>query len=227
MDKKEYLNEEWYQGVKKKITKLSLIIFISGLVIGCFLIGFGVYKQNNANKINKERYDAAYKQSEENVKIAETRLKEIENEISALNSDYSAKSQECDSLDMNAADWYTKVNQCHREASSINSTINDLESEKTQLKNQDYTVYYDKVNAAKYFIFYFLGIGVFIMFGIASIIVYVIAKKREITAFTIQQSMPVAKEAIDEMAPTIGNAAGEIAKGITQGINENKEEENN
>ena len=52
------------------------------------------------------------------------------------------------------------------------------------------------------------------------------AHRREITAFTTQQVMPVAKEGINEMAPTIGNAAGEIAKEIKKGINEaNKEEE--
>ena len=52
-----------------------------------------------------------------------------------------------------------------------------------------------------------------------------IAHKREIAAFTTQQVMPVAKEGINEMAPTIGNAAGEIAKGIKKGINEANEEE--
>lgn len=40
------------------------------------------------------------------------------------------------------------------------------------------------------------------------------AKKRLILAFSAQQVMPVGKEVIDEMAPTVGNAAGEIAKRI-------------
>lgn len=224
MEKKEYLNEEWYQGVKKKITRISLVIFLVGIVIGGSLIGYGIYKQNNAKKVNDERYKEAYKQSKESVAKAESRLKEIENEISTLNSEYNAKNQECDSLDMTASDWYTKVNQCHRDAAAIKTKINDLESEQFQLKNADYTVYYDKINSNKYIIFYFLGAGVFVMFGIAALVVYVIAKKREITAFTIQQSMPVAKEAIDKMAPTVGSAAGEIAKGITEGIEEGKKE---
>ena len=30
--------------------------------------------------------------------------------------------------------------------------------------------------------------------------------------------MPLAKEGIEKMAPTVGSAAGEIAKGITSGI---------
>lgn len=224
MEKKEYLNEEWYQGVKKKITRISLIIFLVGVVVGGLLIGFGIYKQNDAKRINNERYNDAYKQSKDNVVKAESRLKEIETELNNLNSQYDAKSQECNSMDMTAADWYSKNTQCQREVSNINSKINELKSEQFQLKNQDYTVYYDKVNSNKYVIFYFLGIGAFIMFGVAALVVYFIAKKREIAAFTIQQSMPIAKEAIDKMAPTVGNAAGEIAKGITEGIKEGKKE---
>ena len=30
--------------------------------------------------------------------------------------------------------------------------------------------------------------------------------------------MPLAKEGIEKMAPTVGNASGEIAQGITSGI---------
>ena len=44
--------------------------------------------------------------------------------------------------------------------------------------------------------------------------------KREIAAFKAQQNMPVAQEGIEKMAPTIGNAAGEIAKGVSSSINQ-------
>ena len=59
-------------------------------------------------------------------------------------------------------------------------------------------------------------------FGMASVgaMCLMVAHRREITAYTTQQVMPVAKEGINEMAPTVGNAAGEIAKGIKKGINE-------
>lgn len=52
------------------------------------------------------------------------------------------------------------------------------------------------------------------------VIRFFIGNRREITAYTTQQVMPVAQEGIEKMAPTIGNAAGEIAKGIKKGINE-------
>ena len=47
---------------------------------------------------------------------------------------------------------------------------------------------------------------------------FLIGNRREIVAYTTQQVMPVAKEGIEEMAPTIGNAMGEIAKGIKKGL---------
>ena len=73
-------------------------------------------------------------------------------------------------------------------------------------------------------------------FGITSFggILLLIAHKREITAFGVQQVMPVAQEGIEKMAPTIGKAGasiakemapvyGEIAKEIGKGIKEGKQ----
>ena len=39
-----------------------------------------------------------------------------------------------------------------------------------------------------------------------------IAKRREIMAFQVQQMAPVAKEGIEKAAPVVGKAAGEMAK---------------
>ena len=55
-----------------------------------------------------------------------------------------------------------------------------------------------------------------------------IGHRREIAAFTTQQVMPVAKEGIEQMSPTIGKAAGEIAKGIKEGLDSaNSNNDNN
>ena len=45
-----------------------------------------------------------------------------------------------------------------------------------------------------------------------------VGHKREIVAFQAQQVMPVAKEGIEQMSPTIGKTAGDIAKGIKEGL---------
>ena len=64
-----------------------------------------------------------------------------------------------------------------------------------------------------------MGPGAMIAF-IGLILRFLIGNGREITAYSAQQVMPVAKEGIEEMAPTVGYAAKEIAKGIKEGINE-------
>lgn len=61
-----------------------------------------------------------------------------------------------------------------------------------------------------------------------SLSIFMVSKRREITAFAVQQTMPIAQEGIEKMTPTIGNAAGSIAssiaEGITRGIEKGKED---
>ena len=53
-----------------------------------------------------------------------------------------------------------------------------------------------------------IGFGLTIAGGIAMFI----AHRREITAFTAQQVMPIAQEGIEKIAPSVGNAMGTIGK---------------
>ena len=92
MEKKELLNEENYEKTKKKITKISLIILIVALLIGGSLIALGIIKTNtskkDAEKVNQERYDVAYQESQNQVAQTEQRLKEIASEKESLNLQY-------------------------------------------------------------------------------------------------------------------------------------------
>ena len=70
----------------------------------------------------------------------------------------------------------------------------------------------------------FLSVFSFGMAGIGGMILF-IAHRREITAYTTQQVMPVAKEGIEEIVPTVGKAAegmaptaGKFAEEITKGV---------
>ena len=61
----------------------------------------------------------------------------------------------------------------------------------------------------------------------AGAIVMFIAHRREITAYTTQQVMPVAQEGIEKMTPTVANAAGSIAQEIAKGIKDGLNDEQN
>lgn len=233
MEKKELLNEENYQKSKKKITRIALIILIVALLIGGGLIALGIIKTNTSKKetelINQERYEAAYKETEEQKLANEIRLNEIEEEKASLNKAYDQKEQECDSLSMSDKDWFSKVNQCEREARAIKSEITTLETEAFKLNNASYKVSYKEELSKNYIFISVLG-GILIVAGCGiSLSIYLIAKRRDIAAFTIQQTMPLAQEGIEKMAPTVGNAAGtigkSIAKSIASGIKEGLKEE--
>lgn len=70
--------------------------------------------------------------------------------------------------------------------------------------------------------FHKLGLFIFAVIGMALVgfgaQAKMLGKGREISAFFAQQQMPVAKEGIEEMAPTMGKAAKEITKGIKEGL---------
>ena len=64
-------------------------------------------------------------------------------------------------------------------------------------------------------------------FGLTAVggIIMFIALRREITAYTTQQVMPVAQEGIEKITPTVSNAAGSIAQSISKGIKDGMKEE--
>lgn len=74
-----------------------------------------------------------------------------------------------------------------------------------------------------------IGLGGFIsVAGFALIIagggMTYMAHRREITAYTTQQTMPIKKETINDITPTVADAAGTITKSVSQGFEEGKKE---
>ena len=68
----------------------------------------------------------------------------------------------------------------------------------------------------------FMFMGAFFFGIMVPLVLFPIAFARDINAFNAQGAIPVAKEGIEEMTPTVSNAAKEITKGIKEGL-EDKE----
>ena len=68
-----------------------------------------------------------------------------------------------------------------------------------------------------------MGSSIFFSGGIFSLL----AHRREISAYTTQQKMPIVQEKIEKMTPTVAAAAEEISKSISKGIKEGTSENNN
>ena len=80
--------------------------------------------------------------------------------------------------------------------------------------------------------FGFIALGVFMSFigstmTIIGLSLIITSHRREISAYTTQQSMPIMQEGIEKITPTVADAAGTIAKSINNGINDSNKDNSN
>lgn len=194
----QYLKEENYQKTNGKIKLLSIIILIVGLLVGGGLIGFGLFKQNEAES-----------QKQSALSATNARLSEIKQKIASLKSEAALKEEECDAISMSDDGWFEKSDQCDKEIFNIESEISDLETEQFTVENQ----HVEEPFTAPFYIF-----GAFIIIGsiMISFAIWFITKRRAVHAYVAQQTMPVNKEIIKEYSEPIADAAGKIANAVKE-----------
>lgn len=198
MEEKKYLNEKKYQKNEKVITFLALIILVIGLSVGVFLIYRGIAKPN-ASKVETLKVEFEKKKSELEAK-------------GVVYSDFAKYTDgEAYELKIITDALDPSFDHCSFEEYEKNSIT------------KDYCKAKNSVGEMATSLSIMFGIFICLAFGMISFSIFMIAKRRHILAFTAQQAIPVVKEGIDEMAPTLGNAAGEIAKGIKKGLSDDEE----
>lgn len=243
MNNKEYLTEERYKNNRKKLMTLITIILVTGFIIGGILIYFGIknihevnlsYSEENIaeiqTKLNTEKQKLETKKSE-----LENKIKPIQEEIKNLervpftgyDNNYYSRIDKIEELKKS-------IESDNNDIDFINSVINEIGCSTTKAKTTSYTLDYCKIkeelknkedNSGKKFKDeYIYGIMLFtfafviiIASSATSFELYLFSKRREITAFTTQGVMPIIKESIDEIAPSIENATEKISKGIKKG----------
>lgn len=190
MEKNKYLNEEKYQKTKNKLILIAFIFLILGILGGVILIFTG----NQKGKQNE-------------ISVQE-KLDDIKSKRTELEKQLADKSYECNSLDMNDPNWFADSSKCTDEETKIRVELGKLNSEEVSLEHQE----------GPALVYFGLG-GMSIFIGLVIFgCIYMTAKRREIAAFGAQQMMPIAQEGIDTIAPTVGNAAKEIVKGVKEGL---------
>lgn len=243
MENKKYLTEENYERGKKKIKTIALVILVVGFLIGGSLIATGLMKQGKVNsqysednkttisqQLETEKQSLISKKSELETKIepVETQIKKLEREaFTGFDDAYYERQDKIEELEKSiatdkksigviddvledadfACSFDGKTNSYTSKYCSLNNQLSDISS--------DFNKEFDSFGSIP---FYMIGGFIIIASCMIAGSIYMFSKRREIAAFTAQQVMPVAKEGIDEMAPTIGNAVGEIAKGIKKGL---------
>ena len=114
----------------------------------------------------------------------------------------------------------------------LKNEIDTKESELRELKSE----LNDSFSKSKSIPFYMFGGVIIFASCMFSGVIYLSTKQREILAYQAQQVMPIAKEGIEKVAPTIGKAGasiakemapvyGDIAKEISKGIKDGLKDE--
>ena len=164
--------------VEKNNKKIAIRVFIIGIILSLILCGIGGLRQVNAKKTDETNHDLALEQSQKTVNNAQIRLNEIVEELEPLKKEYEDKLREMDSLNMSDSDWFEIHSQLQREANNINSQISTLEEEAFEIKNRDYTVYYNLVKPITYLIFYYIGAGMFAVMSLIALVHFLATRKK-------------------------------------------------
>jgi len=215
MENKKYLSEDNYQKVVKNLSKVSIIILILGFLLGGGLIGYGFVKSN------EDKVDIVEEKKEEKSESEiQLEIETLEGEVAALD----AKQREEFDLNGFSEEFYRLGNEREKKELKVANlnvgnfdTLDAFDSFKRESEEIK-----SNIKVAPYYMY-----GSFIIFSsiVVSFMVFLFSRRREISAFSVQQSMPVAKEGLEKMAPTFGEVGKEIAKGVSEGLKESSREE--
>lgn len=211
MNNKEYLNEAKYQKTVKKISLAAVFILIIGLSLGGYLIYNGVVKPNSS-KVNELQ------------KVLEEKAKELKDNGIVYNP--IAQYTDGAAYDLKIITKALDPSFAHCEFDEYKN--NSITKEYCAAKNS-----ISDFNSRTYIM---LGAFICIATCMISFAVFMASKGREVAAFGVQQTMPLAQEGLEKMAPTVGKVGkeimkemapmyGDVAKEISKGIKEGLKEE--
>ena len=167
--------------------------------------------------------DDAYYERQDKIEELEKSIEDDKNSISVIEDAIDESFNHCNFSEAKNNTYTSKYCSLKTELAKKTLEIGNLDSEFS-----DFNKGFDSHDSIPFYIF---GAFVIIASGMIAFSVFMIAKRREIMAFSVQQVMPVAQEGIEKMAPTIGKAGasiakemapvyGNIAKEISKGIKE-------
>ena len=201
MLKEELLNEGKFQKTKNKLRIIILVVWLIFIALGIFLIYKGL-GNNSSDKLLS----------------IENKLKEQKESLEASGLKYNTFATYSDGDLYNLKIITEVLDPSFSYCSFDEYKNNSITSEYCSLKNSNSS--FAKTSFLMFGVFIIIAASMFCIFLYLSII-----KRREIMAYTVQQVMPVAKEGIDKISPTIAKATGNIAKEVTKGIKEGLKDE--
>lgn len=248
MENKEYLSEERYQKNKKHVIVGAIIVLIIGLLLGGSLIAIGVFKQNKVNanysetnkkslsnklEIEKQNLISNKEKLEEKIKPIEDEIKSLEREkFTGFDDAYYQRQDKIEELEKSISESKKNISAIETALSDSMSacafdttTNNSYTKEYCSIKNSledassSFNKKFDSYDSIPYYMF---GGFIIVASFMITVSIYTFVKRREILAFSAQQVMPIAKEGIEKMTPTVSKSVEEITRGIKKGLKDDK-----
>ena len=238
MNKEELFSEERYQQSKKKIIRISILLVIVGIIAGAGFITTGILKMTSIKK-QREIEAAELNEEAETTKAAnEKRIEELEGLISSTQKENDDLELEIKKLrneqtkifteDRGFSDRYyakdEEIAKKQQELRAVSTKLSAYKQELSSLKSKVKVSTFistnnvdSSIDSSRYIPFITFGIFVIISTGMISLFIYLTAKRREIAAFTLQQTRPIAEESMEMVSKATGDIAREVAKGIEEG----------
>ena len=224
MNSNEYLNEERYQKTNKKLFFIGIIIIIVGITAAMIIL---IPKVVNGTKNNKEQLQQKLNQLKPSL---EKRYQELKS--NGVNESWDYKNKDGYEMYLINIAMDPTYEKCEYSSGySDNETTREYCKIKADLYDANNSFANGRIMfslvPALMLLMPCLGIGLMLIMT---------SKRRNIAAYYVQQTMPVAKEGIEKMAPTIGKvgssvakemapAYGEIAKEVGKGLKEGMKDE--
>ncbi len=197
MEDQTHLNEEKYKKNKKALTKVAIIIAILGVLIGGGLIVAGVMKKTNAGNASAiEAPTSSQAESLDDDSVSS-------DEIYETYENYSQRAQQMQKDFEEEFEESKKANEAQ-----VQQIKQESEAESKRMHD-------DFVGTTMIM----AGIFIAVVSLMAAGAIFKFAYTREIVAFQAQQVMPVAKEGIDQMTPTVAKSVGAIVGEVTKAKN--------
>lgn len=212
----EYLTEESYQKSKNKLKVVIALIIIFGLALGGGLIYLGIYR-NNPNRINnlttelneakQELITLKQNLTEKNKPVTDEIKKLSREPFRGFTTEYYERQDKIAELEESIKEdtkTVEAIDYVFEHGCTFNHNIN---------LNKYCNIYnnLEKANNKYYSIpLYMFGAFVIIAAFMMAMPLIFTFNGRNITSFIAQQNMPIAKESIEKMGPSVAKMAKDI-----------------
>lgn len=151
-------------------------------------------------------FDDAYYARQDKIEELEKSIETYENSIKAIDNALNNSFDHCTYGETKNNAYTSKYCSLKNQLKQEDSKIDDIDDK--------YDDFNKKIASSTSIPFYIFGGFIIIASCMIAGSIYMFAKGRDILAFTANQTVPVTKEVIEDVAPSIGKAAGSIKKEI-------------